>query len=239
MSIDNLKKEMSELVSEVKSHNDLLTSIGDVLSKAMEKVATEKVGLDADIQSKMQEIALIEGNIDEKIAGITRFDAEIAEIAPKFDNQENMIADFSKMVTELEAKAKKLKEDISTFTDKDRNLDNEISEKTDAKNSLLSSIDKKVAENENQLKEVKEVYNSLSDKYVAMEFLFNKIETPEVEIMAIIVANSPISTDDIKSQAKSVLPIFVGRAITKLEADGKIVSDGEKWNLSPRMTEKL
>lgn len=239
MSVENLRKEMDDLVSEVKSHNDLLKSISDVLDKAVEKTNEEKNNLEVELDKKNQEISLLEKSIIDKKTAIKKFNDEITEITPKFKSQEEMINDIGLMVADLETKAKGLKESIAEYTDKQRNLDNEISEKTEARNSLMSSIDVKVAANEKVLQEAKDEQSALSKKYVAMDFLFDKIETPEVEIMAIVVANSPISTDEIKGKAKSVLPIFVGRAITKLEADGKIVSNGEKWVLSPTMLEKL
>jgi hypothetical protein len=72
--------------------------------------------------------------------------------------------------------------------------------------------------------------------YTVWDYLLSRIDQPEVEIMSIIASKRKISQDDIKQSAKSVSPVFVGRAISKLEADGKIVQDEEgKWDLDPSL----
>ncbi|MCY3410578.1 MAG: hypothetical protein INQ03_02970 [Candidatus Heimdallarchaeota archaeon] len=236
----DIKKEMENLMGEIKSHNDLLNSITDVLDKAIEKANDEKANLDQKVASKNNEITLLEGNIKEKEDLVKTLSSTIEELNPKIKDQDTLKADLKTTISSLEKNLDELRNSVAEAESKLSGLESEVAEKSKAKDELLASIDVKVEENKKGLNEARTVYDQLVEKYVSFDYLFEIIDTPEIEILAIISANRPVSQEKIKAQAKSVLPIMVSRAITKLEADGKIILNAEdKWDFSPALLEKL
>lgn len=240
MGVEDIKNQMAELINDVKSHNDLLTSISDVLIKSLEKSKNDKNELDTKISSLKQELTMAEGKIKERNSSISEFNGRIEQINPKIEDQIKTIDELNTIITESSAKIQSLNTSVKAAEIKSVALQDELREKTIARDNLLTSIDEKVKVNLEELETTILGYNALGDKYAALDYLFNKIETPEVEIMAIIAANREIGLDEIKAQAKSVQAVFVGRAISKLEADGKIIMvENENWDIAPSLLDKL
>ena len=240
MSVKEIKDQMAELMNDIKSHNDLLTSISDVLNKSIEKSQNDKNDLDTKINSLKQEIAVVKGKINDNNSSIASSNTTLNQLNPKIEGQVKTIEELNILISESSEKLQSLNKSVKEAEIKLVALGDELKDKTVTKDNLLTSIDIKVKGNLEELNTVKSGYNALGDKYAVLNYLFNKIETPEVEIMAIIAANRPLGLDAIKGQAKSVQAVFVGRAISKLEADGKIIMvENDKWDLAPSLLEKL
>lgn len=112
-----------------------------------------------------------------------------------------------------------------------------LGEKRLQKEELDKSINTKVEENEKKLQEEKDKSAVIKAKYAVWDYLKTKLENPEIEIMAIIAREGKITTEDLKKQTSGTISaVFIGRSISKLEADGKIIAEAEStWSISPAL----
>lgn len=230
-----VEKLKSEADKRVESLQGLISNLrGDI--KAVEdeaEVAEQKTG------KINNEIRLLNENIESEKKSISDLEARKKELTPDVEAKNSKEEELKSKITELEGKKTEMETQISEAKDKKAQLEAEKTEKSEALADLEGSIEKDLTKNRVELEEYKEEYNRLLENNLVWEYMFEQIETPEVEIMAIIAANRGISQDDIKSQAKNVSPVFVGRAIAKLEADGKIVQKDNVWDLSPSLIEVI
>ncbi|MDH5404703.1 MAG: hypothetical protein OEY49_19530, partial [Candidatus Heimdallarchaeota archaeon] len=113
----------------------------------------------------------------------------------------------------------------------------------DTNNNKLKDLNEQLEKIENENKEklndiqskldgLKEKNKDVMKKHDIWEYFLSKMESPEIEIVGIISSRDGITQDELKQRTKSVSPVFLGRALTKLESDGKITDNDGKWVLS-------
>ena len=171
----------------------------------------------------------------------------IEELKQALQEKNQAIVDQEKMTVELKDITSKLISDHEAMSNQNKvdesklaSLTTEHQEKTTARENLLATIDTKVKSNQDELEAAKSSYISMLENYGIWEFIFSKLEAPEIEILAIIAINRGISTEEIKAKAENVQAVFVTRSVSKLEADGKIIqNDNGTWDLSIQLLSQI
>jgi len=210
---------------------DLRTDIEDV--KEREEDSSDKIG------KLNNEIKLSEQNIQSEKDSIASLNSELGILNPDLESKHNKRDQLKETLEENKSKRDQLVSDIESSQTKKANLTTEVEEKREALADLEASIDKDLEKYHQELDEVKAELSKVNENNIIWDYMFDILETPEIEIMAIIAANREISQDQIKSKAKGVSPVFVGRAISKLEADGKIVNKDNNWDLSSSLLDVI
>lgn len=241
MDVLNLK---NQLELQEQRFNENVTSMKNFLQELDQKlkaVQTEEDELNLKLQRTKEQIGSLENTI-------SKLTTEVAELETKIKNQQEIqnqqeetlsklrtaIDDLQTRKTNHENAITALKADIST-------MNQQLEQKRQARETLLANLDKEVEEITSRLKTAKERLQSLAEEYSGMDYLMSSdlMQTPEVEILAIVAAQRPVSSETIKDQVKSVSAVLVTRTITKLEADGMIVSKDGLWDLSDDLINKI
>ena len=182
------------------------------------------------------EIKLLESNIANEKTIIANLKTDTSKQTPEIETKKSKKQELESITQESQKKLDALIGEVKVNEAKKADLERELLEKESTLANKEAEIDSKVASNQSELDQAEASFNAIVDDNQIWDFLFKTMESPEIEIMAIISLQRNISTDTIKSQAKSVSPVFVGRSLGKLESDGKIVQTPEgNWDLSPEL----
>jgi len=230
--VEQIQEESTKRVVQL---SNLIDSLKDDISQTMtqQNEAEQKTG------TLSNEVKLLEQNVGTEKSSIEQLKATLGQLNPTIEENTKTITELESTVGQLTTKKAEFEQQITAQQQKKATLAKEKQEKQAALDSLEQSIDKDLEKNRQELQQYTSEYDKIVDSNSVWDYLFDKIETPEVEIMAIIAANRKISMDDIKQKAKGVSPVFVGRAISKLEADGKIVNKENLWDLSPSLLQVI
>ncbi|MHA2249461.1 MAG: hypothetical protein ACXAD7_03815 [Candidatus Kariarchaeaceae archaeon] len=234
--LTELQEDMQGIVAAASERSSTFTTAVTELQQAIVKREEEEGKLNDEIGKLTNELKLLEENINDlktklksKKDSLSKLEPTIKESGKQLDTLKSKVSDLETRLVELNSKNESDDTALAGIV-------TELEEKEEARSGLEASIEEKVAVNQKQLDEKKAELDSIKDKYLIWDYLLSRIDQPEVEIMAVIASNRHISTDEIKQKATSVSPVFVGRAISKLEADEKIVQDAEgKWDISPSL----
>jgi chromosome segregation ATPase len=234
--VNELKLEMEAIVKDSQVRLETLTSAINELNQALLRTDENEEQLNSEAGRLSNEIKLLQENISTVKASIKEKQERFSMLEPEVIEQNSKVEALQKAIEEDETKLASLNEQNTSSEKKLIDIEGEYQEKETARKALEASIDEKVNENQVKLEEAKQENAKVVEMYTVWDYLLSRIDQPEVEIMSIIASKRKISQDDIKQSAKSVSPVFVGRAISKLEADGKIVQDEEgKWDLDPSL----
>jgi chromosome segregation protein len=234
--INELKSEMEAIVSDSKVRLETLSSAINELNQALLRTNENEEQLNSEAGKLSNEIKLLQENISTAKGSTKEKQERVSNLGPEIKELNSKIEALQKSIEEDETKLTSLNEQNASSEKKLTDIEAEYQEKETARKALEASIDEKVNENQVKLEEAKQENVKVVEMYTVWDYLLSRIDQPEVEIMAIIASNRKISQDDIKKSAKGVSPVFVGRAISKLEADGKIVQDEEgMWDLAPSL----
>lgn len=239
-TIEEIKKQMDAIQSDFANNSGMITSITEVFNNAVNQA-------EEDLRAFKDHVIKYEG--DEKLLAINLVDTKkaIEELSQSLSEKNQAIVDQEKMTTELKEITSNLISDHEAMINQNQvdegklaGLKTDHQEKTTAKNNLLATIDTKVKSNHEELEAAKSSYIAMLEDYGIWEFIFSKLEAPEIEILAIIAINRGISTEEIKAKAENVQAVFVTRSVSKLEADGKIIqNENGTWDLSMELISKI
>ncbi len=234
--IENTNKTMDTLVNELTSHKSMLSNISTAFKDAINSTNEEIETLKSEISKLENEIKILNENIDERNKSISNNKNAIADITSQLNQQENKISELNSKISEYTSKLEELQNKNSVSEVKKTELEADLKNKQNAKEDLLKSIDEKVQVNNKELEHEKQELAKVMEENQIWEYLYGKMEAPEIEILAIIASHRGIALDEIKKLAKTTQAVFVSRALSKLEADGKItLLQDDKWDLSPEL----
>ena len=235
--------EVTQLVQKIKDETDnRINQLNNIISGLKADIDGIKSGQDqtsTKIGSLNNEIQLAETGIADEKKTIENLKTKLATLNPDLENNKQSLSALETNITNLTNRNSELDTSIVNHESDQKTLTADKQEKSMALADLEASIDKDLESYKAELGEIKNELDKIIENNLVWAYLFEIIETPEVEIMAIIAAKRNISLDDIKGKAKTVSPVFVGRAISKLEADGKIVNNDNLWDLSPSILEAI
>lgn len=239
--LNELQLDMEGFVNDAKSRLDAFNLILKDMNQAVSNLNQEEENLNDETGKLTNEIKLLENKLLDIKSNLKIKNEKLAKLEPEIEDQNKSLETLQKSIKEAETKLSELKSNNSTRESKLNELTAESNEKELARNKLESSIDDKVTVNKQQLEDKKGELQILAEEYVIWDYLLSRIDQPEVEIMAIIASNrGNLASDDIKSRVKTVSPVFVGRAISKLEADEKIIQNEEgKWDIDQSLISVL
>ncbi|MHA2503556.1 MAG: hypothetical protein ACXAE3_11880 [Candidatus Kariarchaeaceae archaeon] len=230
--LNTLESASTERISNLKN---LLNSLQTDASQ----ISISHSGDEGKITTLENEVKLQEGNIAAERSSINELQTTLDQLNPDHEAKKTTLSELETSMTTLQSRKSELVTELGDRMTKKDSLQNEEKEKSQALNDLESSIEGDLVKINESLELAKKGYNDVLQSNAVWDYMFEILETPEIEIMAIIAANRGISLDDIKQKATSVSPVFVGRSISKLEADGKIVSSGDLWDISPSLLELI
>ena len=224
--LDSLKKTNSELIELdqkfTEEYNSIVSSVGEKEKKLAELTET---------RDKLQaELKILEEDVGQLKPQITSLDEEESQ---KNNRSKELSEAITKLSTELEEKKSNLE-----VARKELHLKNE------AMASLTKSINEDVEKAMARVEEAKAQAELIPQKNLGTSFLLDRglegPSAPKAEIITIVAAEEPISTEEIKQKVTSISPVQVSRFITMLEADGKIhpTEDG-KWELDKDFLKSL
>ncbi len=224
--LDSLKKTNSELIELdqkfTEEYNSIVSSVGE-----KEKTLAELT----ETRDKLQaELKMLEEDVGQLKPQITSLDEE--------ENQKNNRSkELSETITKLSAELQEKKSNLEVAK-------KELHLKNEAMASLTKSINEDVEKAMARVEEAKTQAELIPQKNLGTSFLLDRglegPSAPKAEIITIVAAEEPISTEEIKQKVTSISPVQVSRFITMLEADGKIhpTEDG-KWELDKEFLKSL
>jgi chromosome segregation ATPase len=232
-NIENVQKAVEGLHQQWETRKHSINALLDSLRQSHLNFQSEIEQIESDIGKVNNEIKLLTENVNTEKSDINNLTDQKSQLVPQIEQLDKTKVELQEKIEQLTSQSQELSQTIASKETQKSELEAEYNEKKSALEDMERSINEKVEVNNKELTTVKTQYDQIVSENGIWDYLFDKLNTPEVEIMGIIAANRNISLDDLKSKATSASPVHVGRAISKLEADGKITQTPEgNWDLS-------
>ena len=239
-TIEEIKRQMDAIQSDFANNSGMINSITDVFNNAVKQAEEDLRGFKEHVIKHESDDKLLASNLIDTKKAIEELKQSLIEKTQEITNQEKMTIEFTDITSKLNVDHEAMINQNTVDGGKLAGLKTEHQEKTVAKNNLLATIDTKVKSNQDELEAAKSSYATMLEDYAIWQFIFSKLEAPEIEILAIIAKNRGISTEEIKVKAENVQAVFVTRSVSKLEADGKIIqNENGTWDLSIQLLSQI
>ncbi len=236
-TLQMLDQHINRLKTSQNEMNGLLTNIRDSFKKAEEN--------QKELRATIQQL---ESQSSSLIMHVQKLETETSVTEKNISDQQGIQNQLNETINRINTEISTLKETKETLQ-KDINLleskiiqsEADLKEKQETKNNLLKNLDSEVDQLKSEVSQLKTDHNNLMNNFSGLSFLLSSglLEIPEVEILSIIAENRPVEQEQLKSMVKSVSPVLVSRTITKLEADGKILNNNGKLDITPSLIEIL
>ena len=246
--MSDIIKELSDTVERQKEN---LAELLDGLKKTNDELQTLESKFDGKYSDLLESVSEKEKKKSELTENHDKLKAELEILQKDLEQLKPQINALNEEVSTKEADIKTLNSEIaaleSSVEEKNSNLEvakKELGLKTEAMDTLLKSISEDVDKAIKRVEAAEAMQSKIPERNLGTSFLLDRglegPSAPKAEIITIVAAEEPISTDDIKQKVTSISPVQVSRFIMMLEADGKIHTNADDlWELDKGFLEEL
>ena len=241
MDVMNLRTQLETHEQRFNGNILSMKNLLEILDQKLKEVKNEEDELSLRFQRSKEQIESLENTISKLTNEVNELETKIKNQQEIQNQQEETLSKLRTAIDDLETRKTNYQNAITALKADISTMKQQLDQKRSARETLLANLDKEVEEVTFKLEEAKKKLQSLAEEYSGMDYLMSSdlMQTPEVEILAIVAAQRPVSSEAIKDQVKSVSAVLVTRTITKLEADGMIVSKDGLWDLSDDLIKKV
>ena len=241
MDVMNLRTQLETHEQRFNENILSMKNLLEILDQKLKEVKNEEDELSLRFQRSKEQIESLENTISKLTNEVNELETKIKNQQEIQNQQEETLSKLRTAIDDLETRKTNYQNAITALKADISTMKQQLDQKRSARETLLANLDKEVEEVTFKLEEAKKKLQSLAEEYSGMDYLMSSdlMQTPEVEILAIVAAQRPVSSEAIKDQVKSVSAVLVTRTITKLEADGMIVSKDGLWDLSDDLIKKI
>jgi len=193
------------------------------------------------LESKVREHHAFEVNSTTHMKEIQKIDNQIRELEPILEDRQSTLRSLNELFEEHKSSQEEWEDENEKFKSRIIEVKSEREKLQESSEKLRNSMvnDKKIAEE--GYKRALDKMKNITKYFPVMNYMITTTleNIPEAELMIIIGSNQPIEDSEIKSKVRTVAPVQVLRHLNKLQGDGLIKRDGDKWSLEEEFYNKL
>jgi chromosome segregation ATPase len=236
---NKLNEAMKKFTDDISNHHSMLTNMSTTMVAAIEKLNEET----KNIVLKNDELNAKKNTLNEENAAL---ELKLKNLNNEREILEAQVKSSKEEIQQIQPEVEKIKSEINEMTSKVgegktklANLEGVLQSKSAARETTETNVKAQIDAKQMELDTAKTESQDIIENNIIWDYLKSKIDNPEIDILAVIAGTRNISSDEIKKRASSISAVLITRSISKLEADGKIVSKDGKWDLSSPLLAEL